>query len=97
MMNIMEESRIDSKRFGFKVGKINPKHISDIKSSDFNNSQYKLIIARVRSSDIELINELESLGFKLKDSQFTMKNGDLKAPELNFDINFMLLFPRYIC
>lgn len=82
----MEESKIDSQRFGFKVAKINSREISEININDLINSEYRLIIARVDSSDVELINKLESLGFRLKDNQFTMKNSEMKVS--NFSVTF---------
>ena len=72
----MEESKIDTIRFGFKVGKTDgeifressPKEIKDI------CDEYKLIIARVNLDDIDLINKLEDIGFRIKDTQITYQH-----------------------
>ena len=67
-------SQLDTDRFGFKIGKTdggifkeNPNKVIEVlKSQD-----YKLIIARVNMIDIDLINSMEDLGFRIKDSQIT--------------------------
>jgi ribosomal protein S18 acetylase RimI-like enzyme len=70
-MNIMVESKLDTNRFGFRVAKLHVEEMSDI---DYQKlEEFSLVIARVKTSNIHLINELERKGFTLKDSQFTMK------------------------
>jgi hypothetical protein len=65
-------SELDSNRFGVKIGKSN-----DDTFSDSNNIQklkdlgFKLLIGRVDFNDIDLVNKLESIGFRIKDSQMT--------------------------
>lgn len=67
-------SQIDTDRFGFKIGKTDgdifreyPKRVIGILKSQ----GYKLIIARVSMNDIDIINSMEDLGFRIKDSQIT--------------------------
>ena len=68
-------SELDATRFGFKVAKIN-------EFSEFNNSptlaieelrklDVKLVISRVSTSNISLVNKMEDVGFRLKDVQST--------------------------
>ena len=72
----MKESKIDSDRFGFKVAKTDGeifRNLSTEKIVKLTND-YGLIIARVNLEDIKLINKLESIGFRLKDTQITYKH-----------------------
>ncbi len=66
----MKESKIDSTRFGFKVGKI----FKDTSLDVIKNNDYKMVIARVDFNDVELINRLEEIGFRIKDTQITYKH-----------------------
>ncbi|OCH97551.1 hypothetical protein A8135_13720 [Legionella jamestowniensis] len=73
-------SEIDTKRFGFNVAKVNcwilpPQELLKQLRAD----GVKLIITRLATEDVGLINELESLGFQLKDTQLTYR----------FDLNRM--------
>lgn len=74
-MNIKDYiSDIDSKRFGFKIAKT-----SDFSEgiglvvSELRKSGVRLIISRVKSADIELINEMEDFNFRIKDTQITLR------------------------
>lgn len=63
-------SRLDTKRFGFKIARIenlkgDPRPIIN----DLKNQGVKLIIARTNIHDIETINTLEKTGFEYKDTQ----------------------------
>jgi hypothetical protein len=65
-------SKLDSERFGFPVAKIS----GNIKNPELivielKKLSTKLIIARIEFSNIELINQLERIGFKYKDAQVT--------------------------
>lgn len=75
-MNI--HSKIDSDRFGLKIGKIDDAFFNDIDIEDsieyFKEFKYDLIFARINFSNIELINSLEKCGFTLKDTQCTLRN-----------------------
>lgn len=69
-------SQLDTDRFGFKIGradgavfKDNPKQIFE----DLKSQSYKLLISRVNMDDIDLINAMEDLGFRIKDSQITYR------------------------
>ena len=72
----MKESRIDSKRFGFTVAKTDGEMFRDVsldKAITLCND-YKLVIARVNLNDTSLINKLEDIGFRIKDTQITYKH-----------------------
>lgn len=65
-------STLDSERFGFPVAKIsnsidNPNQIVE----KLKNAGVSLIIARIDSTNIKLINQLEEIGFTYKDAQLT--------------------------
>ena len=71
-------SELDTLRFGFKVAKINnffgaPQTVVQ----GFKQQGVQLIISRVGTGDINLINQMEDAGFRLKDVQLTF----------NFDLN----------
>lgn len=70
----MKESKIDTQRFGFKVGKTNGEVFKHTPLDKFKQEGYKLIIARVNLEDIKLINLMEDLGFRIKDTQITYKH-----------------------
>ncbi|MCK4344193.1 MAG: hypothetical protein KAX05_02825 [Bacteroidales bacterium] len=86
----MEEyiSKLDTERFGFKIAKVN--HFSEDPSKIISNLAkhgVKLVISRIESENIILLNQLENLGFLLKDCQVTYKY-DLTRTELpSFKIN----------
>jgi predicted N-acetyltransferase YhbS len=65
-------SQLDSTRFGFTVAKFS----NNVENPEFIVRELKkvstqLIIARIDFSNINLINQLEKLGFKYKDAQVT--------------------------
>ena len=68
---IMKESKIDSRRFGFKVGKTDGEIFRNVSFEKIKKEGYKLIIARVNLNDVELINKMEDIGFRIKDIQIT--------------------------
>ncbi|CEK10251.1 GNAT family N-acetyltransferase [Legionella hackeliae] len=73
-------SEIDTNRFGFNVAKVNnwdlpPQELL----KQLRTENVKLVITRLATEDVELINELEGLGFQLKDTQLTYR----------FDLNRM--------
>ena len=72
----MKESKIDSKRFGFKVCKTDGEVFRRATSKEVESlcNDSKLIIARVNLNDIDLINKLEDIGFRIKDTQITYKH-----------------------
>ena len=67
-------SLLDSERFGFKVAKLDNYDIDPESAvKEFKNLGIKLVISRVAAKDIELVNKLEELGFRIKDSQLKYK------------------------
>ncbi|MCF6365346.1 MAG: hypothetical protein L3J35_04005 [Bacteroidales bacterium] len=79
-------SEIDTARFGFSIAKINcfeKKPIELIES--LKKDGVKLIISRINTSNLKLINFLEKIGFEMKDVQLTY-NYNLKK-ELNYKTN----------
>lgn len=70
----MIESELDTKRFGFKVGRTNGAELKAASLEEFKGQGYKLIFARVDLEDIHLVNSLEDRGFRIKDTQLTFKH-----------------------
>lgn len=71
-------SKIDSDRFGYKIGKIDESFFND-KSIDealqyFKENDYECIFSRIDHSRLDLINKLEQCGFTVKDMQYTLRN-----------------------
>lgn len=67
-------SKLDTQRFGFKVAKVNdfgkePQKILN----ELQKLGVKLIITRIQSKEIDTINFLEDLGFRIKDIQSTYR------------------------
>jgi hypothetical protein len=63
-------SELDTQRFGFKIAKVNNFGEKPEKILNFlKQSGVQLVISKINSSEINLINRIESLGFKIKDSQ----------------------------
>jgi len=94
-MNIY--SKIDSDRFGVKIGKITEEFFynKNIKTiiKYFFQEKYDLILARIDFKHINLINELEKNGFTIKDAQSTLQykiknktKSDLPTKFSQFDI-----------
>lgn len=74
----MKESKIDTNRFGFKIGKTDGVEFKTTSLNVFKKLGYKLIIARVNMEDMELVNLMEDIGFRIKDTQITYKHNLLK-------------------
>lgn len=67
-------SSLDCQRFGFKIAKINSWDINMMETMDqLRQEDVKLIIARVNSRELKIINTLESYGFRIKDTQLTFQ------------------------
>lgn len=68
-------SELDTLRFGFTVAKINNfKDFNDTPLDalhELKQQGVKLVISRVPTSDVSLINKMEDAGFRLKDVQIT--------------------------
>jgi len=67
-------SEIDTNRFGFKIAKVNdftgnPEEFLQA----LRNKNVKLILSKINCDNIDLINRLESLNFRIKDFQGTYK------------------------
>lgn len=65
-------SELDSERFGFKVAKLTH-NIDDPKSivDSLKRHSVALIIARIDATNLNLVNQLERIGFEIKDIQLT--------------------------
>lgn len=78
-------SKIDTDRFGFKIGKTDGSTFENNISETMSllaKKDYRLIIARVDMYNIKLINKMEKSGFMIKDSQITYK---FNLERYNFD------------
>lgn len=67
-------SELDSQRFGFNVAKVNefnttPENLLGL----LKGNHVKLVISKINVNKLDLINELEDLGFQIKDIQATYK------------------------
>jgi ribosomal protein S18 acetylase RimI-like enzyme len=63
-------SLLDTKRFGFKIAKLNSYNNETISLIEkLKEEDVKLIIIRIEAADIESINNLEKIGFLIKDVQ----------------------------
>jgi len=67
-------SELDTQRFGFKIAKVNdfkeePEEIINF----LKHNGVKLILSKIPTENLEIINKLEVLGFVLKDIQVTYK------------------------
>ena len=71
-------SKIDSDRFGVKVGKITESFFDDRTVEDgvdyFMANKFDLIFARIDYNRLDIINGLEKHGFTLKDTQYTLRH-----------------------
>lgn len=77
------ESKIDTERFGIKTAKINNPELLTLNTiKNLKKENFKFVISRVASENIELINFLEDHGFRIKDIQLTYKF-DLMKQEIN--------------
>jgi GNAT superfamily N-acetyltransferase len=67
-------SRIDTERFGFKVAKITSfdRHTAGI-VEELKGDGVRMIIARVKTADIQAVNGLEEMGFRVMDTQLTYR------------------------
>ena len=67
-------SPLDRARFGFEVAKVDDFSSGiDPLLEQFRVNSVKLVISRVPSDDIGLLNELEDRGFRIKDTQLTYR------------------------
>jgi ribosomal protein S18 acetylase RimI-like enzyme len=67
-------SPLDSARFGFGVAKVDDFSSGiDALLDQFRANSVKLVLSRVPSDNIPLINELEDRGFRIKDTQLTYR------------------------
>ncbi|MDD4729707.1 MAG: hypothetical protein PHN55_13280 [Dysgonamonadaceae bacterium] len=67
-------SELDSKRFGINIAKVNDFNFQNYSSilKELKLKGIKLILTRVNSEKIQLINALEENGFRVKDTQLTL-------------------------
>jgi hypothetical protein len=84
-MNINEfESQIDSERFGVKTAKINKPELLTLSTLELlKANNFQLVISRIPSENIDLLNFLEENKFRIKDIQLTYKF-DLQKQEINY-------------
>lgn len=67
-------SPLDRARFGFEVAKVDDFTFGiDLLLEMFRANSVQLVISRVPSDDIVLLNELEDRGFRIKDTQLTYR------------------------
>ncbi len=67
-------SELDSNRFKLKVAKINDFGSDPTKTlNEFTVSDYNLLLCKIDTRNIGLINILEDFGFRIKDGQVTYK------------------------
>lgn len=65
-------SALDTERFGFKIAKFsNNIENPEVLVQKLEHEATKLIIVRLDSSNLKLINQLEDIGFRYKDAQVT--------------------------
>jgi GNAT superfamily N-acetyltransferase len=77
-------SQIDTQRFGFGIARIDDPVI--LRSPDtipaLKQQHVRLIITRIHSSRLEVVNALEDLGFRIKDMQVTWRSSPGQPPWL---------------
>ena len=67
-------SPLDRARFGFEVAKVDDFTSGiDPLLDQFRANSVKLVVSRIPSADISLLNELEDRGFRIKDTQLTYR------------------------
>lgn len=77
-------SSIDTARFGFKIAKINNPNFLDYKTIlSLKQEGVHLIMSRVPSENIQLINQMEDWGYRVKDVQLTYKF-DLQSNDIQY-------------
>lgn len=89
-------STLDTKRFGFKIAKINqfdnpPEVILEL----LKNNNIKLVLCKVTIDNLELINQLEALNFRIKDIQVTYKFDLKNLGNIEHQINNDLIIRDY--
>jgi RimJ/RimL family protein N-acetyltransferase len=92
-------SPLDSARFGFAVAKVDDFTSGiDFLLNQFRANSVKLVISRIPSADISLLNELEDRGFRIKDTQLTYRyslaNGTTQASIETKDFRVRKFDPR---
>jgi len=68
-MGCIELSEWDSKHFGVKIGRYAPDNLKNIDSEigRAKSDGYELLITRLPTDQVAIVNHLESLGFRVKD------------------------------
>lgn len=71
-------SKLDCERFGFKIAKLTNitnynKELLNKLLIELKNKNVNLVISRVNTNNFKLINNMENIGFKLKDIQLKYK------------------------
>lgn len=65
-------SPLDTKRFGMRIAKVNQfEDNPEFLISQLKENGVKLVISKINAANIKLLNQLENIGFRIKDSQLT--------------------------
>jgi len=81
-------SELDTKRFGLPIAKVNDwSEGVDTLLDRCRALGIKLVMSRIDSREIDLINQLEDRGFRLKDTQLTVSKRLMAMPGDNFQIS----------
>lgn len=81
----------DTERLGFKVARVNAYPVSPQELLPrLREIGVQLVISRVPTAEIQLINQLEDLGFRLKDVQATYSIDLQQLPELEQEQDLLL-------
>lgn len=65
-------SKLDSDRFGFPIAKVNQFDRTPIEViNELRKEGFKLAISKISLQDFKLVNQLEDIGFRIKDTQLT--------------------------
>ena len=94
-------SPLDTSRFGFKIAKFNESKLLEYETLlKLKRDDVKLVISRVPSDDIALINRMEDWGYRIKDVQLTYKfdlhRNDIQYQYLNEDLIVRDALPKDI-
>jgi hypothetical protein len=84
-------STLDTNLFGFIVAKTDFSGMDpETAISEFKKLDIKLVISRIEGTNIELLNKLEDLGFRVKDNQLTYRFelNDFKPDEIKLTENY---------
>jgi hypothetical protein len=82
-------SELDTKRFGYKVARINEFSTDyELILQKLKKFDVRLVISRINSNEIQLINKLEDKGFRIKDTQLILKHELNNTEQFKIDLNY---------